>query len=206
MIIKLVKRIPFFNEIYKSIESLFYPQGIQWCRVVMDKETDNLIKNLPYNSFNTLEISGNKWKDYNFKNYQDLSYPDFDICSMQINERFDLIIAEQVFEHLNWPYRAGRNIYEMLQEGGYFLITTPFLLKIHNFPVDCSRWTPTGIKYFLAECGFDFDSIVVGSWGNKVCLKSNLKEWKLYNPNFHSLKNEEEFPLVVWALAKKIRK
>ena len=34
-------------------------------------------------------------------------FPEFDICSDVLAERFDLIIAEHVFEHIRWPYRAG---------------------------------------------------------------------------------------------------
>lgn len=202
---KVLKKIPFIRSTYKYIESFFFPQGIQWCRVVMDKETDLLVKDLPYKLFSALEVSGDKWKNFGFKAYQNLSYPTFDICSMRTEEKFDIIIAEQVFEHLSWPYRAGKNVYEMLKDDGYFLVTTPFLIRIHNFPLDCSRWTPVGMKYFLAECGFEFDSIVVGNWGNRACLEANLKEWRLYNPNYHSLKNDEELPLVVWALARKTR-
>ena len=64
-------------------------------------------------------------------------------------ESFDLIIAEQVFEHLKWPYRAAKNVYRMLRPGGSFLITTPFLVRCHEMPDDCTRWTDTELKNFL---------------------------------------------------------
>jgi hypothetical protein len=89
----------------------------------------------------------------------------------------------------------------MLNPGGYFLVTTPFLVKIHNAPVDCSRWTETGLKYFLAECGFDLDTIQTASWGNRVCVKTNLFRWWEYRKHFHSLHNGDF--LVVSALARK---
>ena len=73
-----------------------------------------------------------------------------------LDDTFDLIIAEQVFEHLLWPYRAARNVHRMLRPGGSFLITTPFLVKIHPVPNDCSRWTETGMKHLLAEAGGRF--------------------------------------------------
>jgi hypothetical protein len=91
----------------------------------------------------------------------------------------------------------------MVKDGGYFLITTPFLIKIHNYPIDCSRWTPLGLKYFLAECGFELDSIHVGSWGNRACVVGNFDRWMPFNRKRHSLLNEEDFPVVVWALARK---
>jgi hypothetical protein len=118
-------------------------------------------------------------------------------------ETFDLIIAEQVFEHLAWPYRAARNIHRMLNGGGLFLVTTPFLLRIHDAPIDCSRWTPTGIRYFLAECGFPLDGVNAYSWGNRACVRANFTRWQKYQAWRHSLADEPEFPVVVWALAQK---
>lgn len=47
---------------------------------------------------------------------------------------FDVVIAEQVFEHLQDPYSAARNVWRMLKEDGIFLIATPFLIRIHNLP------------------------------------------------------------------------
>jgi hypothetical protein len=38
----------------------------------------------------------------------------------------DIIIAEQVFEHLLWPYRAVRNVFQMLTPNGALLVTTHF--------------------------------------------------------------------------------
>ena len=179
------------------------PNAKHWCRVVMDEETDKLINNLPIASMNAFEISGDKWKSKGFKSYKSAQYPDFDICSTATEEKFDLIIAEQVFEHLLWPYQAAKNVHSMLNPGGYFLISTPFLIRIHNFPVDCSRWTETGLKYFLAECGFELSNTVTGSWGNEDCVVANFYDWMPFNPKKHSLQNNEEFPLVVWALTKR---
>jgi len=181
----------------------YYPENEQWCRVVMNEETKKLISNLNHDLFSTLEISGTGWSSFSFKKYQTVNYPEFDICSEAKDEQFDLIIAEQVFEHLKYPYRAGKNIVEMLKTDGYFLLTTPFLLKIHPSPTDCTRWTPEGMLYFLEECGFSRENIQTFGWGNRKCVIANFKEWYPYNENRHSLTNEAQFPVVVWALAKK---
>jgi hypothetical protein len=176
----------------------------QWLRIVLNRETDGLIAALGPGNLRALEISGTFWdRPGLFKEYVSASYPEYDVCARPLNRSFDLIIAEQVFEHLLWPYRAGRHAWQMLVPGGALLITTPFLLRIHNHPYDCSRWTETGLKYFLAECGFPLDGIITGSWGNRACVKANLTRWQIYQPWRHTLKNEPEFPIVVWALARK---
>jgi hypothetical protein len=78
-------------------------------------------------------------------------------------------LPSKYFEHLLWPYRAVRHVYQMLNEDGVFLLTTLFLIKIHQHPVDCSRWTEIGIRNLLAEGGFNIDLITTGSWGNRAC-------------------------------------
>jgi SAM-dependent methyltransferase len=176
----------------------------QWCRIVMNRETVALIQSRGPQKMRVLEISGSYWKDRcRFKEYRTVSFPDYDVCSAPLPEKFDLIIAEQVFEHLTRPYQAARNIYEMLSPGGLFLVTTPFLLKIHEHPVDCTRWTPTGMRHFLAECGFVLENVEAHSWGNRRCVIANLEFWVPFQPWRHSLIDEPDFPIVVWAIARK---
>lgn len=163
----------------------------------MNTETEQLISKLEFQNLSVLEISGEKWSNFGFKNYTNIYYPEFDVCKDKLEQKYDLIIAEQVFEHLTKPYHAGKNVYNHIKSGGYFLITTPFLIKIHPSPDDCTRWSRTGIKYFLEECGFD--TIESYSWGNKACIKANFKGWIPYKPKRHSLVNEENFPMVIWA-------
>jgi hypothetical protein len=89
----------------------------------------------------------------------------------------------------------------MLNPGGVLLVTTPFLIRIHEEPNDCSRWTETGMKYLLAECGFDLAHIKTGSWGNEACVKANLPGWVTWKERIHSLENDRRFPIVVWCFA-----
>lgn len=172
-----------------------------WSRVVMNQTCSEWLRALPYTSFDTLEISGRSWQDFGFARYRSVDYPAYDICAGALGETFDLIIAEQVFEHLIYPYRAGRHVNAMLRPGGWFLISVPFLVKVHNYPVDCTRWTELGLKHFLHECGFPLDSIKTGAWGNRACILANFDRWVMYDPEAHDLTNEPEFPYHVWALA-----
>ncbi len=176
-------------------------EDINWSRVIMRRKCHELIQHICPEKLAVLEVSGSYWSSVKFRQYKSLAYPEFDICKSPLEEKFDLIIAEQVFEHLLWPCRAGRNVHQMLHPGGHFLVSVPFLVGIHEGPVDCTRWTEIGLKYFLAECGFDLDRVVTGSWGNRSCIKANFRGWVRYRRRLHSLKNEPDFPYVVWALA-----
>jgi SAM-dependent methyltransferase len=200
------------DEIKKIIKkNLLWEGGYlnEWLRIVKNESTKKLISELNFKELKVLEISGDEWKNFGFKSYQTAMYPEFDICEDVLKEKFDLIIAEQVFEHTKYPYRALKNVYSMLEEGGYFLITTPFLYRYHVIQGefgDYSRWTEDGMKYFLNEGGFELNNIKTNSWGNKQCVISNLKKMKrptTYIKSIHSLKNDSNFPIQVWALAKK---
>jgi hypothetical protein len=169
----------------------------------MNRETQRLMAAVKPERYDALEISGEGWRDFGFRSYRAVHYPEYDVCEGPLPDKFGVIIAEQVFEHLLWPYRAGRHVFEMLAPGGYFLVTTPFLFLVHGAPLDCSRWTEVGLKHFLAECGFPLESCVAGSWGNRACVKRYLKWGIRYRKWFHSLKNEPSYPIVVWALARK---
>ena len=167
-----------------------------------DEAVRTLVGGLHPDRLRALEISGQVWKDYGFKAYQSASYPAFDICDAPLPETFDLVIAEHVFEHLLWPARAAKNVRQMLSPGGHFLMVTPFMYRVHADPHDCTRWTESGMKYFLADCGFPIDTIQTGSWGNRDCVESAFRrEYTLFNRRLHSLENDPTFPVVVWALA-----
>ncbi len=176
----------------------------QWVRTVMYERCYKLLNDLHPEKLDTLEISaGDNWQHLGFKSFKSTEYPEFDICKDKLDEQFDLIIADQIFEHLIYPYRAAKNVYAMLKPGGHFLIATPFMIKIHPMPNDCTRWTETGMKYFLSECGFSLENIKTDSWGNKSCVKANMGRNWAPRGWFGSIKNHPYFPVTVWALAKK---
>lgn len=176
-----------------------------WVRVVMYQRCFEFIRTLRPSSLDVLEIAaGPQWRrQFQFKSYRETQYPDFDICAGPLEKTaFDLIIADQVFEHLKWPYRAGRHVHEMLRPGGHLILTVPFLIKVHKSPIDCSRWTEDGLAYFLQECGFAEENIKTDAWGNRACVQANFSRWRKRGW-YRSLANEPDFPVMVWAFAKR---
>jgi len=175
-----------------------------WVRVVMYRECFSFIESLGPGTLDTLEIAaGPPWRRrFRFKSYTAADYPAFDICEDRLDRQFDLIIADQVFEHLKWPQRAGKNVFAMLKPGGYFIVTTPFLIRLHDSPIDCSRWTETGMSYLLQECGFAAQNIRTASWGNRACVRANFNRWPRFGW-YKPLHNERDFPVTVWAIARR---
>ncbi len=160
----------------RQIRSFVGIEDLQWLRVVMDKETAAYVSSLNYQTFDALEISGIKWANFGFQSYRSVDYPEYDLCQGPLSkEVYDIIIAEQVLEHCLWPYRAVRHLYEMLRPGGVVVLTTPFLVRVHDYPVDCSRWTELGLKHLLAEGRFPLDKIRTGSWGTGNVWSQILK-------------------------------
>ena len=174
-----------------------------WSRVVMNRECERWLSALPLQSLHALEISGRTFQDFGFASYRTVDFPEFDLCAGPLQDTFDLVIAEQVFEHLLYPYRAGRHVWQMIRPGGWFLISVPFLVKVHGYPVDCTRWTELGLRHFLHECGFPLETIQTGSWGNRACVTANFAQWVVYDAAIHDLTNEPDFPYHVWALARR---
>ena len=175
---------------------------IQWLRVFQQQEIQSWLDELPAEDFDVLKISGDEWRDARpWKMHRTANFPAFDVCDQTLEERFDLIIADQVFEHLNRPSRAAGNVLSMLRPGGRFLISTPFLVWVHQFPIDCTRWIEDGLRHFLGEAGFPLECIKTRSWGNRACVKENFSFWMGYRSRFHSLRNEPNFPITVWAMA-----
>jgi SAM-dependent methyltransferase len=194
-----------YRQIRSRLWSLVFGERMYLDRVVLERETSRLIAALPIGDMDALEISGSRWACTEFRSYTSSNFPEYDVCDKPLPSTFDIIFAEQVFEHLLWPHRAAKNVHAMLRPGGHFLISTPFLQKIHEYPTDCSRWTETGLKHLLADSGFNLDNIQTWSWGNRVAGRANLNpnRFPTYIPRISSLKNEPLFPVQVWALARR---
>jgi SAM-dependent methyltransferase len=169
-----------------------------------------LIEGLGPANLDAVEISAGEnqdWRHLGYRSYRTLDWPDFDLDIEVLPEalrgQFDLVIADQVLEHVRWPLRGVRHMREMLRPGGHALIMTPFLYPIHGHPVDCSRWTNLGLKHLLAEGGFGFDDIEVWSWGNKAVARKLLDGWPRMGWRRELPPDDQRCLIQVWALARR---
>ena len=172
-------------------------------RTVAYREVDALLDALGREQLHALEIAaGWKGRQRRWASFAEMNWPDHDICTDVLDRQFDVIIADNVWEHLLHPWKAAGHVLQMLKPGGLFINITPFMIRQHLVPTDCTRWTELGMKHFLADVGFDEASIETGSWGNAAAVKANLHRWARTGWR-RRLPNQPAFPVTVWAFYRK---
>jgi SAM-dependent methyltransferase len=176
----------------------------QWQRVVMNGAIAAHIDSLDPSRLSAAEISGESHAARPWKEFTSLNYPEFDLCApVGDRGRFDVVICEQVLEHVPDPWGAAANLRELTEPGGHVIVSTPFLIKEHEFPLfdlrDYWRFTPRGLRTLLESAGLTVGT--VDTWGNRRCVTGNLRRWSSYRP-WHSLRNDPELAVQVWAFAR----
>lgn len=180
-------------------------------RVEMQKSSRQMIKDLTPTSLRVAEISGKWGQMFNFRSYEQFRYPQYDICAgPYLDEagkprKFDLIMANQVWEHLDRPYAATRHVRRMLKKGGHFWVAVPFFVPFHAAPMDNSRWSARGLKNLLIEAGFEEEAIRAYQWGNRNAALRNMDEiWPPpYVETTDPLENDPDMPICAWAMAQR---
>jgi SAM-dependent methyltransferase len=175
----------------------------QWQRVVLNRAVDRHISALGPANLTAVEISGDAQAGKPWKRFTRLDYPDFDLCApLGEHETFDVVICEQVLEHVVDPWAAAQNLRGLCAPDGHVIVSTPFLIRVHELPEyampDHWRFTPRGLRVLLERTGLDVHT--VGSWGNRRCVAGNLDRWPAYR-SWLSLRDEPDIPVQVWAFA-----
>jgi SAM-dependent methyltransferase len=71
--------------------------------------------------------------------------------------RFDLIICQEVFEHVRRPADGAKGLYNLLRSGGRVLFTVPFNSHFHLIPTDFFRYSLDGARSLLADAGLTIE-------------------------------------------------
>ena len=176
-----------------------------WQRVALNRAVDDHIGSLDVPSLSAAEISGDGQAGRGWKQFTSLDYPEFDLCApLEDQGEFDVVICEQVLEHVVDPTAAAANLFGLCRPGGVVIVSTPFLIKVHELPTygmfDYWRFTPRGLRTLLEGAGLEVDS--TGSWGNHECVVGNLDRWSAFR-RWHPLHNEPDIPVQVWAFARR---
>lgn len=176
----------------------------QWQRVTLNHAIDRHIAALDPPTRSAAEISGDAHAGRPWRRYESLNYPEFDLCApLGGRGTFDVVICEQVIEHVIDPWAAAENLRGLCVPGGHVIVATPFLVRVHELPLygmrDYWRFTPRGLQVLLERGGLQVDT--VGAWGNRSCVVGNFDRWPAYR-RWHSLRNEPDLPVQVWAFAR----
>lgn len=184
-----------------------FPEGTaperHWQRLSMDQAVARRIARLGPADRSAVEISGSAHRDRGWARYESLSYPAFDLCAPPDDPgRWDVVICEQVLEHVIDPRAAAATLRLLCQPGGHLIVTSPFLVKQHELAMfgmkDYWRFTTRGLQVLLEEAGFVVD--VVDSWGNKAAVLGNLGQWAEHR-RWLPMRNDPEVAVQIWVFA-----
>jgi SAM-dependent methyltransferase len=67
----------------------------------------------------------------------------------------DYVLATEVLEHVFKPKEFLIECNRVLKNGGFCLITVPFVWDEHEIPYDFGRYTSFGIKYLVEQANFE---------------------------------------------------
>ncbi len=174
----------------------------QWQRVTLNRAVDARLASLDPRTLSAAEISGDAHAGKGWREYLSLNYPEFDLIAPLAGQGpFDVVICEQVIEHVPDPCAAAANLRALCVTGGHVIVSTPFLIRVHEEwgMQDYWRFTPRGLRTLLERAGLEVDT--VGSWGNRRVIAANLDRWPAYR-RWQSLRNEPNLPVQVWAFAR----
>lgn len=105
----------------------------------------------------TLDWTGDRWRKY--------------------HGLFDLVLCEQVLEHLPDPQQALDNIKILAKDGGAIHVSTPALNNTHGEPdFYFAGFHPRALEYFARQSGFQH--VAAGAWSsNKASRMYATCDW-----------------------------
>ena len=66
--------------------------------------------------------------------------------SQPYREQYDVVVTTQVMEHVRKPWEWIKDVVAVCKPGGLVYICTPNTIKFHEFPIDCWRAWPDGMR------------------------------------------------------------
>jgi SAM-dependent methyltransferase len=134
------------------------------------------------------------------------NYPAVDVEDLSAfdDNYYDVVILDEVLEHVRKPWKAVSNIHRILKPGGYLISSSPFMIAEHKCPLDYWRFTKDGLGVLLE----DFKEVQLHSWGNPKSVEYLLNGMMVsseqaMNDEVFDLENQDKYAITVWAYAKK---
>jgi len=70
------------------------------------------------------------------------------------DDSVDLLVTQEVLEHVSHPFRAMEEIHRVIRPGGVAFVQLPFVIGDHPCPNDYWRFTRQGIVELARQAGF----------------------------------------------------
>jgi SAM-dependent methyltransferase len=174
-----------------------------WLREAMVADIASELASRDPSGLSAVEISGapeTSWQGLGWGSFTALDYPEFDLCHPRTSlpGPFDVVLCDQVLEHVVDPLAAVDTLRRLCKPTGCVLVSTPFLIRLHDHPGDYWRFTPDGLRLLLQARGLE--PLWVRSWGNRRAIVSNFDRWTSRLP-WQTMRNEDDLPVVVWSIA-----
>ena len=79
---------------------------------------------------------------------------------------FDFVLCTEVLEHVIDPARVLAELRRILRPGGWLLLTTPFVMELHEEPYDFFRYTPYALRSLVESAGLCVERVepLTGWW------------------------------------------
>jgi SAM-dependent methyltransferase len=76
-----------------------------------------------------------------------------DICNCPEipDNTYDIVFSNNVWEHLERPWDAGRESVRILKEGGLVICKAPWAWRYHPVPIDGFRFSHTGLQILFTQ-------------------------------------------------------
>jgi SAM-dependent methyltransferase len=171
-----------------------------WLRTAMYRAIDERLEPIAPVS-DVVEISGGAFSGLPWRSYDRLTFPDFDLCAPGPHGQYDVVICDQVLEHVVDPVTAMRTLFALCRPGGLAVTMTPFLYFVHEAPGDYWRFTPDGLALLFEHAGFE--EVTVGSWGNRAAVAGHLFASIIVDLPWLPRRNRDNYPIQVWGFGRR---
>lgn len=177
-------------------------KGASHCAEVGDKHFLNTYLNATCLHKYAIDI-----KDKNADVLMNLLEPDWSLPGV-IKGKYDVIVMNEVLEHIQQPETALQTISDLLAPNGILLMTTPFMVNYHENPADHNRYTPSNIRLMLAHVGLKANFVKhYGNWLTMVGYAAGFAADELVPSQFDDTDwlegNERPYQVTVAAIGRK---
>jgi SAM-dependent methyltransferase len=86
--------------------------------------------------------------------------PTIEVCASVENlpfpdETFDLVVSQELLEHVRDPFQAMQEMRRVLKKGGVIYCQVPFIIGYHPGPTDFWRFTRQGIRELVEKANLE---------------------------------------------------